>query len=311
MKIIILKRWIIILILFIIYGCKENLNTIDKIFPSNEIIFVRYKLGFPNHEIWAMDGDGKNQVRILEKPKPIYSISWSPDRKKIAFQYTKKNICELRIVEIGRGEKILYKGDIRSVFFSPKGDKIAFVSEDPNQIYIIDYKGEKLKRLTNHLESSCVPCWSPDGNKIVFNRWVSGEGWKIYIMNADGTEERKLRDSPSFIEEKYPCWSPDGKWIAFEETNQNKKLWERKRIILIDPITKEERVFSPLPKPLFGISSMCFSPDSKKLVFEVTDLENKHNDIFTIDIDGRNLKNLTNTPDWDESCPSWRPMAKR
>jgi Tol biopolymer transport system component len=42
-----------------------------------------------------------------------------------------------------------------------------------------------------------------------------GEG-DIYIMNADGSGERRLTDNPAY--DGWPAWSPDGSRITFMST---------------------------------------------------------------------------------------------
>jgi TolB protein len=55
--------------------------------------------------------------------------------------------------------------------------------------------------------------WSPDGQSIAFtsDRNVNDE---IYVMDADGNNERNLTNNPAAHDWK-PRWSPDGQRIAF------------------------------------------------------------------------------------------------
>ena len=55
--------------------------------------------------------------------------------------------------------------------------------------------------------------WSPDGRKILFTRCERGSRGKrsdIYVMNVDGSGERKLTERGHD-----PRWSPDGEKISF------------------------------------------------------------------------------------------------
>ena len=73
--------------------------------------------------------------------------------------------------------------------------------------------GSGRTRLTTNPGPDSDPAWSPDGRTIAF---VSGRDGNtgIYVMNADGTEQRLLM--PAKVD--YPpqlAWSPDGQKLAF------------------------------------------------------------------------------------------------
>ena len=42
---------------------------------------------------------------------------------------------------------------------------------------------------------------------------------QIYVMNADGTAQRRLTGPPGFS--TVPVWSPDGRYVAFVSTRDN------------------------------------------------------------------------------------------
>ena len=111
--------------------------------------------------------------------------------------------------------------------WSPDGTKIAFASRIESgylsyQIYSMNADGTNQTRLTNNDTLDCSlgdcidkhPSWSPDGTKIVFQKiYYINEGWQIYVMNADGTNQTNISNNDSDDEE--PSWSPDGTKIAF------------------------------------------------------------------------------------------------
>jgi hypothetical protein len=89
--------------------------------------------------------------------------------------------------------------------WSPQGDLIAFVSQEPgnDEIFTIAPDGSNMQRLTqNSWEWDKHPTWSPDGNQIVF--WSNRDSGRrqLWIMDKDGGNQRKLLESP------YEDWDP-------------------------------------------------------------------------------------------------------
>ena len=68
-------------------------------------------------------------------------------------------------------------------------------------------------QLTDNDDADGSPSWSPDGQRIAFDSNRDGD-WELYVMNADGSEVRKLTQNDG--SDYYPAWSPDGQRIAFQ-----------------------------------------------------------------------------------------------
>jgi TolB protein len=90
------------------------------------------------------------------------------------------------------------------------------------EIFEADPDGGNLKRLTNSKGYDAEGSYSPDGKQIVFCSNRSGpENRELYIMNADGSNVRKLTNAPGCYNGG-PFFSPDGSKVIFRSDRKEK-----------------------------------------------------------------------------------------
>lgn len=94
--------------------------------------------------------------------------------------------------------------------WSPRGDKIAFISdrEGDFDVYVSAVQGsiqEAPERLTESPGDDLWPVWSPDGTWIASISHRDGFS-EIYIMRADGSRQRRMTRTSE--EEKWLSWKP-------------------------------------------------------------------------------------------------------
>jgi len=107
-----------------------------------------------NYEVYSMNSNGSELSRLTNDPADDYNPSISPDGLKIAFTSHRDGNYE---------------------------------------IYIMDFDGSNQTRITNAVGGNSFATWSPNGEQIVFTSWRDEGDAEIYLMNADGTDQKNLR----------------------------------------------------------------------------------------------------------------------
>ena len=176
--------------------------------------------GIPTFEIYVMDADGKNQLRITNDPNDDRSPSWSPDGERIAFVSNRDGhviggipTFEIYVMDTdGKNQQRLTNnphGDWNPSW-SPDGERIAFSSRRDGhfigdfgiteEIYVMDADGGNQQRLTEGRQNDLLPSWSPDGERIAFASDEKGnfENFEIYVMDADGGNQQRLTNNPAY-----------------------------------------------------------------------------------------------------------------
>jgi len=199
-------------------------------------------------EIWVMNADGTGQTQLTSNDTFDAAPNWSPDGDWIAFEHDGDNppatqgIYKMRPDGTGLTRVTAIPPGIAfdsEPAFSPNGQWLAFTRfrgtcKFPNRyrfiaagctqaIYVVRPDGSGLQRLTSWGGAVASPDWSPDGTKIAYHRCdLCKQGGKldVYVMNANGSGDRRLTDSPPwtggpFVGSGNPVYSPDGKKILF------------------------------------------------------------------------------------------------
>ncbi|MFC1505739.1 hypothetical protein ACFLQ6_01570 [Thermoproteota archaeon] len=83
-----------------------------------------------------------------------------------------------------------------------------------SEIYVMNPDGSGITRLTSNSVGDSDPCWSPDGSKILYSSGDASSS-AIWVMNADGANQKQLTIPADDNYDIEPAWSSDGNKIAF------------------------------------------------------------------------------------------------
>lgn len=203
-------------------------------------------------------------------------------------------------------------------YFSPDGEKIIFqgvpIGEENYQIYTLDLHTRELIKISQNAGACTCSYFRPDGKKIIFAaspkkaqhetngsyKWDLTPFMNIYEANVDGSEAIALTQGPAYHAEC--AYSPDGKHIVYasnEDGSMNIYVMKRDGSD-VRQLTHTKHCYNGGP---------FFSPDGAKIVFRADREVPDYLQIYTIDIDGENLTQLTcnDAVNW---APFWHPTGR-
>ena len=143
--------------------------------------------------------------------------------------------------------------------------------------------------------TSAIGCGGSRESRIAFVSGRDGNS-EIYVMNADGTEQKNLTNNPAW--DWYPSWSADGNKIAFVSHNRggNGGIY----VMNADGSGQTRLTNNPASN-----DTPSWSPDGERIA--VASDRDGNPEIYIMNADGTEQTRLINNPAWDDS-PSWSPF---
>jgi Tol biopolymer transport system component len=287
-------------------GGDEPQATRPSAAPAQEagrIAAIRLRYGNPSSRFALVTVDEKGaNLRVLfeapaaeiEKLDRIGTPAWSPD-----------------------AEAVYVVGVLRE----RQGDQFVYYESD---LFAVNADGGEPRRITSSRDvHAVVP--SPDGETLLVARdehpGKRPFTFSLWLLDADGGNARRLVDAEEGRLEFPGSWSPDGRTIAFtrctfEPPDEQGFIENRCGVYTISPDGSGLRELADRS------SQPAFSPDGRRIAFisdrdehgEVARGEDENsfaNELYVMDVAGRNQRRLTETESLDEQTPAWSPDGSR
>ena len=175
--------------------------------------------------------------------------------------------------------------------------QLAFVNDQSGnkEVYLVDYDGENLRRVTADKSIDLLPRWSPDGRRLVFTTYKKANP-DLVELNLDKGSVRVLSARQGL---NLPGgFSPDGKQlVATLSQGKNPNIYE---------MDMEDLSVRALTTH-FGVdSSPTFSPDGNQVAFASDRSGNPQ--LHIMDLATGRVRKLTSL-NWCDS-PAWSPTGE-
>jgi Tol biopolymer transport system component len=304
----------------VVAGLAAGLSQATAPGKNGRIAFSRYELHDTplTAHIVVANSDGSGQRTITHASRTYHDDhpDWSPDGSRIVFERGCSPNCSRQIwtMRPDGSELRRLSPRCRSGAFCPD-DLEARLSPDGRQIAFVSYRGPKTGgyaiwvadanlRHAHRVATGSTPRWSPDGKQLVFVAQPRAV-LSVYVCNSDGTGLRRI--TPLRLKATdHPDWSPDGTRILFAAGPKDR--WNLFTIRPDGTGLRQLTHFRGLTRLVVG----SYSPDGKSIVFStvvgaVNPPGSTLTDVFVMTADGRNMRPITRTRNWDGEA-DWGPQ---
>jgi len=199
--------------------------------------------------------------------------------------------------EMGKAVVMLSAVFLLSSAFAEERIKVKLIFSSTIQhlasdIFLLENPQGKPINLTKGGWPNNFPDWSPDGERIAF-RGLPDKG--LYLMEL---AEGKVKPLLNMIVGSFD-WSPDGRRIAFWD-------YKGKRLRILD-LLRGELETVPCQLDIISLAGLSWSPEGDEVACGAVARGRNKYDLYVINVETEEFRNLTNSPDDNDFFPCWSP----
>ncbi len=218
-------------------------------------------------QLYTMEPDGSNLLQVTRDNFSYEWPRWSPDGRTIVFQ-------------------------------GPK----TIANPDAYPLYLMDANGKNRRQLA---PDGWATSWSPGGDRIAYSKDARCGGicgnWDIFIFDVAKKTEYSITSTSDYYE-TVGDWSPDGGFLLIVSDNPANNPDEDKEIYVID---LDGNYIARLTDNDVHDTAPRWSPDGSMIAYSAFD--GKDWDIFVMNADGSDKRNLSNDDNVFSTSPCWSP----
>lgn len=188
---------------------------------TSKILFTSARDG--NREVYIMNPDGSEQVRLTHHPANDLRAVWSPTGEQILFTSDRDGKRDLYLMNPdGSNIRRVFKKELKRNFtlrdsptWSPDGKQIAYMhinwDKDIYAIHIMNLEEQE----ENFLENGLAPTWSPDGAEIACTTFDN----RMTLINVRTGAQKPIFPRKELGGQVSPSWSAMADKLAFSWNN--------------------------------------------------------------------------------------------